>query len=215
VLRIVIKQLLLQVTDSERKDVPEPSRYNPAYFGFPEYAKTPYQCIGDDALGNYIANQFRQPRGRINFHIVSQGFLSASLTKEDENSVDAVELSPAMRDQLRTFLKFQIREIEKDETARTWSFYVLSAPGVATAPAAVGAIWLTGIVLDQTIGSEASNVKTRLTLLAEQLRSKAQLYRSVGVITSAAGRQYVRYQYALRPNEREIIVLRRCLYIRR
>src|SRR5580704_8921435 len=78
-----IEQLLLQASAGDVQELPQPSRFNPIYWSFPEYARTPYECVGDETAGMYIANLFQQKRGQINLELSSQGFLSATISKQD------------------------------------------------------------------------------------------------------------------------------------
>lgn len=216
-----INKLLLQVSSEEVQRLPKPS-LNPASWSLPEYARTPSECVGDDTVGTYIADLFPQRRGRINAHVVSQKFLSATISKQDENSVDTIELSPNARDQLRTLLKLRLRKIEETETGRRWMFWLLGLPGITTLAAGAGIAeqilaWTivgaeTGTSV--TVGSAASDEKDHLMVLADQLRSSTKLYRSVVVVKSSSGREYIRYQYAVRPELREVSFLRSCVFAR-
>jgi hypothetical protein len=210
-----IGNFLLRTTDDDFNHLPEPSRYNPAYLSFPDYAKTPIACAGDDTISDYLANRFPSRRGQVNFHVTSQGFLSVSLSRQDENVVDSVDLSVYDRDQLRTFLKLRINAIEETQTGRTWVFRLASIPGLATGEILVWFIYLGGEGSSFFVGSVADETIARLKSLADQLQSSTKLYRSVTTLKSSAGRQYVRYMYAVRPADREATILRTCFYARR
>jgi hypothetical protein len=210
-----VRNALLQVSTEELQELPEPSSYNPSYWSFPEYARTPYKCFGDDSIGTYAADLIKSKRGQINFHVVSQGFLSATLPEQDANSIDMIDLPAKERDQLRTFLKFRIRDMEQNHTARTWVFRLAGVPTLPISEFLAWFIFASDIVFETTVGATTEDTTKRLLVLADELQSSAQIYRSIIVMKSAAGREYVRYLYAIKPNEREINVIRCCYYARR
>jgi hypothetical protein len=209
---IAIPKILLQVTTEESRQLPTPSRYNPSNWTLPDYARTPFECVGDDTIGSYMMGLFKQQRGQLNASLVSQGFLYVTLPKQEENSLDILELTPSARDQLRTLLKLRLRDIEESKAALNWVFTLASIPGAITKRPLVWAVYLAGEATAR-LGAEDAT-KPNLADLAHDLQSSAQLYRSVVVVNSSSGSEYIRYLYAVKPNERQISILRVCYFAR-
>jgi hypothetical protein len=116
------------ITADELANLPTPAKYNPSYWSFPDYAKTPFRCLGDDVIGNYVGDRFPSRKGTLAYHVISQGFISVSLPPADENAFDIVTLSSSERDYLRTVLKLRIQKMDETQTGRKWVFRIAGLP---------------------------------------------------------------------------------------
>ena len=211
--RAAISKFLLEPFDWDRTHLPGPSRASPSYWGLAENVRTPADCGGDLAIGTHIVNLFKsRKRGEVVSH--GGGFYSASLSKSDENAVDIIGLPPGERDLLRSLLKVIVRDIERSEEGRTWTFRLVGIPELVVNFYLAILLFGADFLAEKTMGNTADVVKTRLLILADQLQSPTQLYRSVAVVKSKSGREYVRYLYAVVPNDRDASILRACYYVR-
>jgi hypothetical protein len=208
-----ISKALLEVSDDDRHQLPEANRINPSLWNLPEYARTPTECGGDLAIGTRLVNLFKsKKRGEVVSH--GGGFYSVTLPRADENTVDIMDLAPGDRDLLRGLLRAMVRNIERSEEVRTWTFRLVAIPGLVTNLWLVRIFWGADLLADKTLGDAANVAKTRLSTLADQLQAPTQLYRSVAVIKSESGSEYIRYLYAVVPNNGDPSVLRSCFFVR-
>jgi hypothetical protein len=220
--RAATNKFLLQVSDDEIRQLPKPS-FRPLS-SEPNYARTAMQCDGDPRILMFLVDQlqFVKERGKQNAHAVAEGFISVTLSKEDENSIDVVDLSARALDQLRTRLKIRARELEKFASELHNSFIFVGFPITAElAGAVIGArvfawvVWGADATISETVAKETSTERDHLILLAALLQSQAQLIRSTVPIKSPSGQEYVRYQYIVQPSMGEPTVLNSCVYARK
>jgi hypothetical protein len=123
-----VAKSLLQKLPDEPDILPTPSKYNPIYWQFPDYAKTPRVCVGDSDAGTLIRNLWQSDPGTVNIHVSTQDFLSISLPQAYRNSFTVLEMSEQKRETLRTLMLYRIETVWSYESGRKVIWTVLSIP---------------------------------------------------------------------------------------
>jgi hypothetical protein len=210
----VVKDILTKISAGERAALPQPDRYNPASWGLPDYARTPYLCKGDITFADYLERLFAQKaRGKFNFHHVAAGFTSVALDLKDENTLDVLELSSSQIDTLRAIIRMRIEFFQSSQTFGTWLLLATGIPGLAAAAESWG-IFLVGGAITGANVSFSDSTMTPLQTLADQMLADVHAYRIVLTPKSADGMDYVRYIFAVKPAGQRLFVLRNCVYAR-
>jgi hypothetical protein len=207
-----VGEALLQKLPDEPDIFPAPSRYNPIYWPFPDYAKTPRVCVGDSDAGTLIHNLWQSDPGTVNIHVSTQDYLSISLPPAYKNSFSVVEMSEQKRDTLRALILYRSKAVESYESGRKIIWTVLSIPLPEIKLSVTVGLWVIATASDYLISDVANTVKQSYDQIADQLRGVIKGYRTLAIFRSADGREFVRYLYAVQASGRDPLLLYRCYY---
>jgi hypothetical protein len=201
------------VSREEIDSLPQPNQWNPSYWSWPDYARTPSACREDKDLHAYLVDRvdWTSTPATLVTHHQSLQFVSARY-KLNANAVYEKQLTDEQIGFVRRYLMSKVRMMNVDQEAMMWVTVAAGVPAVPVSASIAYTIWLVSSGATISDAYLKQPYKDGVNRLEGRLHNKVRAYRIFTLLKDNKQRNYLRISYALYTEDKSLYVLSRCYY---
>jgi hypothetical protein len=184
---------MLSMSEQERKELPKPDKFVSERA---DYTRTDFKCIGDGEIRKFVQRQFGVST-LFEYPVETRDsrFVAMILPRVAENTVEFVDLTLRGRDNLRSGLSTVLRDFKDAKKGR--SFLVKAFKLIVEE--FQKALAIMELISDESLEDAQDETIEYMRTMLERLRAPpARLFRSVTILRSNSGEDFVRILYAVR-----------------